>query len=56
MSANGSYEEVREALERWQREFLDPALKRSPERQAAFDTGSVPVKRLYTPLDLAGTD
>ena len=56
MSGNGGYEEVREALERWQAEVLEPALKRFPERQAAFDTGSVPVNRLYTPRDLGGMD
>src|SRR3990172_6984883 len=56
MSGNGGYEEVREALERWQAEVLEPALKRFPERPSAFHTGSVPVNGLYTPRDLAGMD
>jgi len=38
---------------RWQEQTLEPALKKSPERQAGFTTLSgVPVERLYTPADL----
>jgi methylmalonyl-CoA mutase N-terminal domain/subunit len=55
-ASNGDREALRREVERWQREVLEPALKRFPERQAEFHTGSVPVRRLYTPLDLAGTD
>ncbi|MCC6203267.1 MAG: methylmalonyl-CoA mutase [Gammaproteobacteria bacterium] len=45
------------ALARWENEVLGPALADSPETQAEFTTGSgLPVKRLYTPLDLAGID
>src|SRR6185436_7069642 len=38
---------------RWQRETLDPALKKSPERAAAFTTISGwPIDRLYTAEDV----
>jgi methylmalonyl-CoA mutase N-terminal domain/subunit len=43
--------------ERWQRETLEPALKRSPERAERFTTISGrPIEPLYTPDDLAGID
>ena len=43
--------------QRWQRETLEPALKRSPERAAAFTTISGwPVDRLYTAEDIEGID
>jgi methylmalonyl-CoA mutase N-terminal domain/subunit len=43
--------------ERWQRETLQPALKKSPERAQAFTTISGrPVNRLYTAEDVEGTD
>src|SRR5438093_2948257 len=42
---------------RWERETLDPALKKSPERAASFTTVSGrPIERLYTAEDLAGVD
>src|SRR6185369_7160704 len=48
---------IRAALEQWQRQTLDPALQRMPERQAEFSTMSdEPIARLYTPLDVAGSD
>ncbi len=56
MSTNGDYEAIRKAAERWQAEVLEPALKRFPERQPDFNTGSVAVERLYTPLDVADID
>jgi methylmalonyl-CoA mutase N-terminal domain/subunit len=56
MAANGDYEALRKELERWQSEVLEPALKRFPERQAEFSTGSARVDRLYTPLDVADID
>jgi methylmalonyl-CoA mutase N-terminal domain/subunit len=49
-------EALRKEAERWQAEVLEPALKRFPERQPDFSTGSVPVNRLYTPLDTADID
>src|SRR6266571_2946225 len=43
--------------ERWERETLEPALKKSPERAAAFTTVSGrPIDRLYTQDDLQGLD
>jgi methylmalonyl-CoA mutase N-terminal domain/subunit len=43
--------------ERWQQETLEPALKKSPERAAAFTTISGrPIERLYTAEDLEGID
>ncbi|MBP1701470.1 MAG: putative isobutyryl-CoA mutase [Chloroflexi bacterium] len=37
---------------RWEQESLNPLLKRSPERKAAFDTSSgIPLPRLLTPGD-----
>jgi methylmalonyl-CoA mutase N-terminal domain/subunit len=41
--------------QRWERQTLEPALKRSPERLPSFTTISGrPVERLYTAEDLAG--
>jgi len=43
--------------ERWEREVLEPALKKAPERDVPFTTVSGrPISRLYTPEDLAGFD
>ncbi len=36
----------------WEKEVLEPTLKRKPERKAEFETASgIPVERLYTPQD-----
>src|ERR1700732_2535171 len=43
--------------QRWERETLGPALKKSPERAETFTTISGrPINRLYTPEDLEGID
>jgi len=43
--------------QRWEREVLEPALKKAPERSIPFTTVSGrPVERLYTEEDLAGLD
>src|SRR5437588_1280705 len=43
--------------QRWERETLDPALKKSPERAETFTTISGrPIDRLYTAEDLEGID
>src|SRR5712691_9958597 len=43
--------------QRWERETLEPALKKSPERTATFTTISGrPIERLYTAEDIAGID
>ena len=40
---------------RWERETLEPALKKAPERATAFTTISGrPIERLYTADDLEG--
>jgi methylmalonyl-CoA mutase N-terminal domain/subunit len=45
------------AKRRWEREVLEPTLKRAPERNAVFTTISGrPIDRLYTPDDLPGFD
>src|SRR3954454_1578638 len=43
--------------QRWEREVLEPALAKSPERSVTFTTISGrPIDRLYTPGDLPGFD
>ncbi len=43
--------------QRWQSDVLDPALKKSPERDVPFTTISGrPIERLYTAEDLTGLD
>ncbi|HVL65953.1 MAG TPA: methylmalonyl-CoA mutase family protein [Vicinamibacterales bacterium] len=43
--------------QRWEREVLEPALKKAPERPVPFTTISGrPIDRLYTPDDLEGFD
>jgi methylmalonyl-CoA mutase N-terminal domain/subunit len=43
--------------EKWEKEVLEPALQRFPERQPEFDlTSGMAVKPVYTPEDLAGAD
>src|SRR5687767_2499299 len=45
------------AKARWERDILEPTLRRSPERRSAFTTLSGrPIERLYTPDDLADLD
>jgi methylmalonyl-CoA mutase N-terminal domain/subunit len=45
------------AKQRWERETLEPALAKSPERSAVFTTISGrPIERLYTDEDAAGID
>ncbi len=52
---NGHADGLRDDLERWEHEVLQPALERSPERAAAFETSIGPVERLYTPLNIEDT-
>jgi methylmalonyl-CoA mutase N-terminal domain/subunit len=45
------------AVERWEQETLEPALRKRPERRQRFETVSLDeVKRLYTPADTADID
>ncbi|MHA2271805.1 MAG: methylmalonyl-CoA mutase family protein, partial [Candidatus Hodarchaeales archaeon] len=46
-------EEIKESKKNWERETVEPVLRRFPERRKTFITASsTPVKRLYTPLDI----
>jgi len=50
-------ERAREERERWEQETLRPFMAKAPERAEEFvTTSSVPVKRIYTPEDVAGID
>jgi methylmalonyl-CoA mutase N-terminal domain/subunit len=49
--------DIGKAGDRWQQTVLGDQLERAPERREEFATESgIPVKRVYTPLDLEGTD
>jgi methylmalonyl-CoA mutase N-terminal domain/subunit len=46
-----------ESVERWERETLEPALKKRPEMKRRFETVSLDeVNRLYTPADTSDVD
>lgn len=48
---------INRAMREWEKEILEPVVKRRPERQEQFSTLSGrKVNRLYTPLDVAGKD
>jgi methylmalonyl-CoA mutase N-terminal domain/subunit len=48
---------IKDEMDQWENSTLKKVLDRSPERQEAFKTESgIPVKRLYTPLDLEEID
>ncbi|MFN2491767.1 MAG: methylmalonyl-CoA mutase [Pyrinomonadaceae bacterium] len=48
---------VDEAVERWERDTLKPALNKHPERKSKFQSVSLEdVNRLYTPADIAELD
>jgi methylmalonyl-CoA mutase, N-terminal domain len=52
---NGS--DTAEQEKRWEQQTLEPALKKIPERDIPFTTVSgVPIKRLYTPVDVQNID
>ncbi|HEX8147701.1 MAG TPA: methylmalonyl-CoA mutase family protein [Pyrinomonadaceae bacterium] len=45
------------SVERWERETLEPVLRKRPERRERFETVSLDeVNRLYTPADVADVD
>lgn len=58
MAETGTKENrVEELQQEWEEKQLNPALKKMPESQPEFTTVSLkPIKRLYTPADLAETD
>ena len=50
-------ERIREEMAKWEQTAVAEALKRMPERKPVFKTASgIPIKRLYTPLDVADLD
>jgi methylmalonyl-CoA mutase N-terminal domain/subunit len=57
MAQEDEREQIRREKERWERETLQPALTRFPERRTAFtNTSGIEVRRLYTPDDLGESD
>jgi methylmalonyl-CoA mutase N-terminal domain/subunit len=49
--------DIRKELERWEKTRLDKTLSKAPEREPSFQTTSnIELKRLYTPLEVAGVD
>jgi methylmalonyl-CoA mutase, N-terminal domain len=52
-----SFEKLRDYHEKWEKNVLKPTLAKKAERQRQFVTqSSVPVNRLYTPLDIPDFD
>jgi methylmalonyl-CoA mutase N-terminal domain/subunit len=52
-----SPEKIREKLLEWEKELVEPLLKKAPERKKVFTTEEgIEVRRLYTPLDLEKWD
>ncbi len=50
-------EDIKKGIESWEDKTLKRVLDRNPERAEVFTTESgIPVKRLYSPLDLATSD
>ncbi|MFQ5343019.1 MAG: methylmalonyl-CoA mutase [Anaerolineae bacterium] len=50
-------QEIQELTTTWEKDVLEPALARSRERQASFETTSgVEVERVYTPLSVSDID
>jgi methylmalonyl-CoA mutase N-terminal domain/subunit len=59
MFEHGDTESFKSAYENWEQQSLFPTLEKAPEqeRNAGFSTISgEPIKRLYTPLDIADSD
>ena len=57
MYSRDETERIKRAMREWEKEILEPVVKRRPERQEQFSTLSGrKVNRLYTPLDVAGKD
>ncbi|MDB5857782.1 MAG: Sbm [Ramlibacter sp.] len=56
-TAAGDPIRLEQVFKRWSEATLAPILKKSPERKPEFlSEANIPIKRLYTPADLAGTD
>jgi methylmalonyl-CoA mutase N-terminal domain/subunit len=57
MGTDDSPESLARTRERWEKTTLAAALKARPERRPSFvTTSSVPIERLYTPLDVADVE
>src|SRR5215510_7206727 len=53
----GATPDTETARQRWEREVLEPALEKSPERRGPFTTISGrPIDRLYSSEDIASID
>ena len=52
----GKSGDLKTDLESWERKSLQPALERSQQRKTAATDSGIPVKALYTPADVEGTD
>ena len=55
-SDNGPLDDIQREQQRWEEKTLRPALERSAERDADFETSIGPVDRLYTPIDRQDAD
>lgn len=56
-TGRGDAERIERAQEQWEQDILTPLLKRAPERKPQFlSEANIPIKPLYTPLDLKGFD
>ncbi|NBS75724.1 MAG: hypothetical protein EBS66_19900 [Betaproteobacteria bacterium] len=45
--------QLAEQIKKWENDVLDPLLQKSPERKKNFvSEANIPIKRIYTPLDL----
>ncbi|MBE0558758.1 MAG: methylmalonyl-CoA mutase, partial [Proteobacteria bacterium] len=54
---NSTLEQLKSALDEWEEAVYRKATAKAPERETEFTSASfVPVKALYTPLDLAGAE
>ena len=57
MSVKNDLDNLKESLNRWEKETLQSSLERVPERREEFiTTSSVPINRIYTPTDLDGSE
>jgi methylmalonyl-CoA mutase N-terminal domain/subunit len=56
MEDSTGYDRLRDGLDQWQAK-VEKGLAKNPERKASFvNTSEIPVKRLYTPLDVNEVD
>ncbi|UCE29945.1 MAG: methylmalonyl-CoA mutase family protein [Candidatus Bathyarchaeota archaeon] len=49
-------EEVRQRKEKWESNVVPKSIEKLPEKDVFFTSSNIPVKRVYTPLDIAGFD